>query len=89
MVTLITGAGDRECSFCQIADLGFAQLQEAGCIFVDEEGKVEAQTLGRIASFYYLKYQTLTVFTTYLKPAMSVPEVCASLLNPAAKFRST
>lgn len=50
-------------------------LQEAGCIFVDENGKVESQTLGRIASFYYLKYQTLTVFTTYLQPAMTVQDV--------------
>ena len=42
---------------------------------IDEDGKLEAQTLGRIASFYYLKHQTLTVFTTYLQPAMSVKEV--------------
>ncbi len=50
-------------------------LQDAGCIFVDEDGKVESQTLGRIASFYYLKYQTLTVFTSFLQPAMPVQEV--------------
>ena len=55
-------------------------LQDAGCIFVDEDGKVESRTLGRIASFYYLKYQTLTVFTSFLQPAMSVQEV-----NPPQK----
>ena len=42
---------------------------------MDEDGKVESQTLGRIASFYYLKYQTLTVFTSFLQPAMAVQEV--------------
>ena len=47
-------------------------------MLVDEDGRVEGQTLGRIASFYYLKYQTLTVFTTFLQPAMSVQEVCLS-----------
>ena len=50
-------------------------MQEAGCVFVEEDGKVESQTLGRIGSFYYLKYQTLTVFTSFLQPAMSVQEV--------------
>ena len=50
-------------------------VQDAGCTFVDEDGKCEAQTLGRIASFYYLKYQTLTVFSSFLQPAMTVQEV--------------
>lgn len=43
---------------------------------MEEEGKIESLTLGRIASFYYLKYQTLSVFTQHLQPGMAVQEVC-------------
>lgn len=35
---------------------------------------MEPLTLGRIASFYYLKYQTLTIFTEQLQPGMNVKE---------------
>ena len=52
-----------------------AWSQEAGCVLVEEDGRVESLTMGRIASFYYLKYQTLSVFTQYLQPGMSVQEV--------------
>ena len=57
--------------------------QEAGCVFVTEEGAVEPQTLGRIASFYYLKYQTLSIFSAYLQPGMTIQDV-SSLLSEAA-----
>ena len=57
----------------------------AGCVFVDEDGKVESQTLGRIASFYYLKYQTLTVFTSFLQPAMAVQEVDSHSSNDSTR----
>jgi len=42
-------------------------LEKAGCIKVDEEeGKLEALTMGRIASFFYLKHQTMAMFTDNL-----------------------
>eukprot|EP01094_Clydonella_sp_ATCC50884_P027738 TRINITY_DN8091_c1_g1_i2.p1 TRINITY_DN8091_c1_g1~~TRINITY_DN8091_c1_g1_i2.p1 ORF type:complete len:1749 (+),score=740.80 TRINITY_DN8091_c1_g1_i2:384-5249(+) len=38
-------------------------LQEAECVKVEEEsGAVEADILGRIASYYYLSYQTAAIF---------------------------
>jgi activating signal cointegrator complex subunit 3 len=38
-------------------------LQEAGCCRVEEDGRVEPLMPGRIASFYYLHYATMTLFS--------------------------
>lgn len=53
--------------------IGFPQ--DSGCCFVDEGGQVESTTLGRIASFYYLKYQTLSVFSERLEGNMDIEKV--------------
>ena len=49
--------------------------QNAGCLVVDEGGTIESTTLGRIASFYYLKYKTLSVFSEKLGPCMERDKV--------------
>ena len=44
-----------------------ADLAEAGCITVKEnEMDVEPANIGRIASFYYIKYQTIEIFAKSL-----------------------
>ena len=50
-------------------------LSEAGCLEIDEEGGVACLTPGRIASFYYLKHETMAEFTRGLGPGMDVKGV--------------
>lgn len=50
-------------------------LQDAGCLTVDEEDQVEPQMFGQVASFYYLKHQTMAVFAKNLKVGLGVPQV--------------
>ena len=38
----------------------------------EEEDTVAAPPMGRIASFYYLKYTTMGFFSQYLGPSMSL-----------------
>ena len=42
---------------------------------VSEEGRVDALTLGRTASFYYLKHESMRVLSEGLRDGMTVPEV--------------
>ena len=42
---------------------------------VSEEGRVDALTLGRTASFYYLKHESMRVLSEGLRDSMTVPEV--------------
>ncbi|KAL4422681.1 hypothetical protein ABPG75_008878 [Micractinium tetrahymenae] len=60
-----------------------AQLQDAGCLEVDEEtGAVQCLTMGRIASFYYMRHQTMATFAQQLGPGMDVrallPVLCGA-----------
>ncbi len=38
----------------------------------DETGEVECLTMGRIASFYYMRHQTMAIFAQELGPGMDV-----------------
>ncbi len=49
--------------------------QASGCVAVGEEQAVAPLTVGRIASLYYLKHQTMAGFTRGLQPDMAVPDV--------------
>jgi len=49
--------------------------QGSGCVAVGEEQAVAPLTVGRIASLYYLKHQTMAGFTRGLQPNMAVPDV--------------
>ena len=42
---------------------------------VDYNGRIDALTLGRTASFYYLKHQSMRVLSQGLHAGMAVPEV--------------
>lgn len=42
---------------------------------VGEDQQVEALTVGRVASFYYLKHQTMAGFIRGLQPNMAVADV--------------
>ena len=57
-------------------------IQDAGCLVVDEEDQVEPQMFGQVASFYYLKHQTMAVFAKNLSAGLGVPKV--SLADPRA-----
>lgn len=50
-------------------------VQDAGCCEVDEDGMVAPAMMGRVASFYYLKHQTMGHLTRSLRPAMPAQEV--------------
>lgn len=41
-------------------------VQEAGCIEMDKEGTVETTMGGRIASYYYLKHDTMSLMMNHL-----------------------
>jgi activating signal cointegrator complex subunit 3 len=57
-------------------------LERAGLILQDEEsGKLVPLTLGKIASFYYLKYQTMVVFSERLKPDATAQDLLEVLSN--------
>lgn len=57
--------------------------QESGCVALHEDQRVEALTVGRVASFYYLKHQTMAGFTQGLQPDMGVADVrIASTASP-------
>jgi activating signal cointegrator complex subunit 3 len=57
-------------------------LERAGLILQDEEGgKLVPLTLGKIASFYYLKHQTMVVFSDRLKPDATVQDLLEVLSN--------
>lgn len=57
-------------------------IQDAGCLVVDEEDQVEPQMFGQVASFYYLKHQTMAVFAKNLTAGLGVPKV--TLATPRA-----
>lgn len=41
-------------------------VQDAGCITMDEQEAVSATMAGRIASFYYLRHETMDLFMHHL-----------------------
>ncbi len=48
---------------------------------VNEDGTIDALTLGRTASFYYLKHESMRVLSQGLRADMTVPEVCSRPRN--------
>ena len=47
--------------------------QDAGCVAIEAEGdSVMALPMGRIASFYYLKYTTMAFLRQHLGPGMDL-----------------
>ena len=48
-----------------------------------EDQRVEALTVGRVASFYYLKHQTMAGFTQGLQPDMGAADVRTASMTSA------
>lgn len=64
--------------FCRLVQTTFEDLEDSGCIKMDEEN-VESMVLGTIASQYYLSYMTVSMFGSNIGPDTSL-EV-STLLN--------
>ena len=47
-------------------------LSTAGCLDVLDDDSIEPLTMGRIASYYYLKHQTMSILSMNLIPDMAV-----------------
>ena len=54
-------------------------LENASCVKLDEEGHVEPTSLGRIASYYYLSYQTMQLFRDRLQGNTTLEELLVIL----------
>ncbi|XP_073143681.1 DExH-box ATP-dependent RNA helicase DExH14 [Henckelia pumila] len=62
----------------------FEDLEDSGCIKIDED-KVESMMLGSIASQYYLKYTTVSMFTSNIGADTSL-EVFLHILAGASEY---
>ncbi|KAL6580046.1 activating signal cointegrator 1 complex subunit [Orobanche minor] len=62
----------------------FEDLEDSGCIKIDEE-RVEPMMLGSIASQYYLKYTTLSMFASNIEEDTSL-EVFIHVLSGASEY---
>eukprot|EP00803_Ostreobium_quekettii_P005866 evm.model.scf_17.6 EVM.evm.TU.scf_17.6 scf_17:76728-98390(+) len=56
-------------------------LETAGCVTVHEDDTVEATTMGRISSFFYLRHSTMAVFMANLKAGMDFKQVLQVLCH--------
>ncbi|CAA0836045.1 U5 small nuclear ribonucleoprotein helicase [Striga hermonthica] len=62
----------------------FEDLEDSGCIKIDED-RVEPMMLGSIASQYYLKYTTLSMFASNIEANTSL-EVFLHVLSGASEY---
>nr|XP_043640038.1 DExH-box ATP-dependent RNA helicase DExH14 [Erigeron canadensis] len=62
----------------------FEDLEDGGCIKMDEDN-VEPTMLGSIASQYYLKYMTISMFASNIGPDTSL-EVFLNVLSAASEY---
>ena len=62
-----------------------SSLANAGCIEILEKNQIKATELGRIASFYYLHYQSMPIFCNGLKKVNSIQSL-VYLLSDASEY---
>lgn len=60
-------------------------LATAGCVNFEKEDEIEALPLGKIASYYYLKYTTVQMFANKLQENMELPAL-VDTLSSASEF---
>eukprot|EP00850_Spirogloea_muscicola_P003370 SM000013S26539 [mRNA] locus=s13:882491:898189:- [translate_table: standard] len=60
-------------------------LEDAGCVRVNEDHTVDALYLGRVASLYYLHYTTLALFSSSMH-ADNTPQQLLQILSGASEF---
>ena len=47
-------------------------LNESGCIKIHDNGDIESTSIGNLASFYYISHKTAKVFSTLIKPNLTI-----------------
>ena len=50
-------------------------LENAGCLKVEEDGSLESLTMGRIASFFYIKHETMAMISQNLNANNDMPSI--------------
>ena len=55
---------------------------------MDEEDQVEPQMFGQVASFYYLKHETMAVFAKNLTAGLGIPKVGPGLVLTTVTLQS-
>lgn len=69
-----------------LIDTTLESLVAASCVAVDAEtGRISPTTLGRIASYFYLRYETVGTFARSLRAGMD-EEGLLRLLSQAGEF---
>ena len=70
----------------KVVEGGLKKLQDAQCVSVDDSNDtVTALTLGKVASFYYLKYPTVALFAQSMSVKNSTKELL-EILTGAAEY---
>uniref|UniRef100_A0A665WR59 Activating signal cointegrator 1 complex subunit 3 n=1 Tax=Echeneis naucrates TaxID=173247 RepID=A0A665WR59_ECHNA len=65
-----------------LVERSLQELECSYCIEIKEDNRtIEPLTYGRIASYYYLKHQTIRIFKEQLKAELSIPELLTVLTN--------
>lgn len=65
-----------------LIEKSLVELEHSYCIEIGEDNRsIEPLTYGRIASYYYLKHQTVKMFKERLKPECSTEELLSILSN--------
>ncbi|XP_036173870.1 activating signal cointegrator 1 complex subunit 3 isoform X2 [Myotis myotis] len=69
-----------------LIEKSLVELEHSYCIEIGEDNRsIEPLTYGRIASYYYLKHQTVKMFKERLKPECSTEELL-SILSDAEEY---
>ncbi|XP_023618052.1 activating signal cointegrator 1 complex subunit 3 isoform X4 [Myotis lucifugus] len=69
-----------------LIEKSLVELERSYCIEIGEDNRsIEPLTYGRIASYYYLKHQTVKMFKERLKPECSTEELL-SILSDAEEY---
>ncbi|KAK3150861.1 hypothetical protein QOZ80_3AG0238710 [Eleusine coracana subsp. coracana] len=69
----------------RLVETTFEDLEDSGCIRVDDDHSVKYLILGKIASQYYLSYLTVSMFGSNIGPNTSL-EAFVHILSAAAEF---
>lgn len=62
-----------------------SDLQDAGCLVIEDDDSVYALSLGQIASYYYLKHSTIQMFSNKLQDSMDLQGLL-DVLSSASEY---
>jgi replicative superfamily II helicase len=65
----------------QLYPFHFQDLEAAQCIVVEDETNIRPLTLGRIASYYYLRYTTVKLFNDHMAETSTIQDLLNLLCN--------